>query len=267
LDVEGASARQRTVRLPSAVDIGQFPIPHPEQLQEAFQRLGTVTAVARVYGVSRWTVYRWTKKLNLEPELRPEIPIHHLLSGLLSEKVVRTRVAQWIVDEASISIAYNSRTGTTSLMLAGAMNDDSAMDAIAQALDVRVGSGATPPKGRLPMHTIRIQGPKAYGLLGLVLKELTGLKAMEAKVALSFFPPSGIVKGKLTTDVYMGTVWRQFARESVEEWNRRRRKKLSLVQIEEIVEAWILNRTARARRGLIQHYPTEVQAVSSLGTP
>jgi len=83
-----------------------------------------------------------------------------------------------------------------------------------------------------------------------LLKELTGLKRLEAEAALNFFPPSGIVKGKVTTDVYMGTVWRHFARESVEVWNRKRRSKLSTLQLDDIVEAWIQNRTARARRGL-----------------
>jgi hypothetical protein len=139
-------------------------------------------------------------------------------------------------------------------MLEGAMNDNGAMEAIAKETEVAIISGAVPASGRLPTHIIEVQGARAYSLLGLVSEELTGLKALEAKAALAFFPPSGIVKGKLTTDVYMGTVWRQFARESAEVWNRKRRSKLSSLEVDEMVEAWILNRTARARRGLSEHW-------------
>jgi len=152
-------------------------------------------------------------------------------------------------------------------MLEGAMNDNGAMEAIAQELGITTISGAAPAMGRLPTHILKVQGVRAYSLLGLVSKELIGLKALEASAALTFFPPSGIVKGKVTTDEYMGRVWRQFARESAEVWNRKRRSKLSPAQIQEMIEAWILNRTARARRGLIQHDTTEVQAVPTLRTP
>jgi hypothetical protein len=130
------------------------------------------------------------------------------------------------------------------------MNDDGAMSAIANELGVSIISGAAPPRGRLPTHVLKLQGARAYSLLGLLRRELTGLKALEANAALAFFPPSGIVKGKVTTDVFMAPVWERFARQSVDRWNSKRRSKLSGAQADEIVEAWVMNRTARARRGL-----------------
>jgi hypothetical protein len=158
----------------------------------------------------------------------------------------------WIVDEAAISVAFSLRANTTSLLIAGAMNDYRAIAAISSELGVSIGSGGAPAEERLPMHVLRVQGARAYSILTLLSTELTGLKALEASAALAYFPPSGIVKGKLTTDVFMTPIWRQFARQSVETWNSKRSNKLTTIQLEKIVEAWVLNRTARARRGLTQ---------------
>lgn len=242
-------------------------IPSPEVLLDAFQSLGTTVAVASSFGVSRRTVYRWTRKLGLQPESRPEVKVERLLSSLLTEVVKRTRIAQWIVDEASISVAYNSRTDSTSLLVAGAMNDVSAMESIAQILSVNLCVGTKPQEGRLPTHILRVQGMKAYSLLGLIMEELTGLKALEAKAALAFFPPGGFIKGKLTTDVYMVGAWRQFARQSTDVWNAKRRTKLSEQQLDDLVEAWILNRITRARRGISQPQPLDAAASTTSATP
>jgi len=227
--------------------------PTAEQILNAFNELGTRTSVATFFGVHRSTISRWTEELDIHPELRPEIPISQLLSSELSDSSNRVKVAQWVADEASISVAYHSRYGTTALLVAGAMNDINAMKSIATGLGVEIVSGSVPQQGRLPMHVIRLQGARAYCLLGLVSNELTGLKALEANAALSYFPPSGIVDGKVTTDAYMVPEWRRFARETTEAWNRKRRNKLSSAEIDGIVESWILNRTARARRGLAKH--------------
>lgn len=199
----------------------------------------------------------------MRPEFRPEIPIKQLLSSLLSDSTVRMRVAQWIVDEASITVAYNLRFDTTSIMVEGATNDNGALEAISEGMGVGVISGATPPKGHLPTHIVKVQGARAYGLLEILSKELTGLKAREAEAAIEFFPASGIVKGKVTTDVYMAAVWRKFASESTTLWNTRRRVKLSPARIDEIVDAWVLNRTARARRGLEGDNPTRAESTSA----
>ena len=237
-------------------------IPTPEMLLEAFQSLGTIVAVASSFGVSRRTVNRWTRKFGLEPELRPQLRVKRLLSSLLADAVLRTRIAQWIVDEASISVAYNSRTNSTALLVVGAMNDISAMESIAQILSVKLCAGTKPQEGRLPMHILRVQGMKAYCLLGLIMEELTGLKALEGEAALAFFPPVGFMKGKLTTDVYMVGVWRQFARQSIDVWNAKRRNKLSPQQLDDLVEAWMRNRTTRAKRGTGQ--PGRLDAPASI---
>lgn len=241
--------------------------PPSERILEAYHELGTQTSVATFFGVSRRTVTRWTQRLNLKPEMRPEIPINQVLSDLLSTPAARARVAQWISDEASITVAHSRQSGRTSLMVEGAMNDDGAIDVIAEQLGARVISGATPPKGRLPTHIVKLQGVRAYCLLSLLSDDLKGLKALESRAALSFFPSSGVIRGKLTTDVYMGTVWRQFARQSVEAWNERRRTKLSQTQLDDMVEAWIQNRTARARRGLDKRELANAGTVSTSAPP
>lgn len=168
--------------------------PTAEQLLRAFEALGTSSSVGTFFGVSRRTIRRWTTTLKLQPEYRQEVPINQLLSNLLSEHSARVRVAQWIVDEASISIALNKRMNTSSLILIGAINDDSAMEEIAEILAASIYSGTNPMNGRLPTHVLKIQGAKAYGILRLVSGELLGLKALEAKAARAFFPPSGIAK-------------------------------------------------------------------------
>jgi hypothetical protein len=265
--LESADASRRDFRQPRLTHADKIPVPTAKQILDAFRELGTRSSVATFFGVSRWTIDRWNKKLNLHPEVRPEIPIRQLLSGFLSDSTSRVRVAQWIVDEASISIAYSLRFDTSSLMVVGAMNDSAAMDIIAKQLGVRVVSGAVPPSGRLPTHILRVQGARACSLLGILSNELTGLKALEAEAALAFFPPSGLVKGKVTTDAYMGSVWRRFARESAELWNARRRSKLSQLQIDEIVDAWVLNRTGRARRGIGERKQARALPVSTSATP
>ena len=152
-------------------------------------------------------------------------------------------------------------------MVVGAMNDYRAMEVIAGALGATIMSGPSPKKARLPTHVIKIQGVRAYSLLGLLSRELTGLKAREAKAALSYFTPSGIVKGKLTTEVFMGEVWREFATQSAETWNKKRRMKLTSQQIEEMIQAWIQNRTDRARRGLERRKPLNTQDVFTSAMP
>jgi hypothetical protein len=180
------------------------------------------------------------------------------MANVLSpDSAAKMKIARWIVDEGSITQVYNLRTNSSSLLVAGAMNDYGAIQPVARALGITTQSCSIPQKGRLPMHSIRVQGAKAYALLGLLAEELVGLKAGEARAALSFFPACGLVKDKVTTDVYMGEVWREFARESVEAWNEKKRNKLTPRQVDDIVEAWVLNRTARARRGLSRDRPTK----------
>jgi hypothetical protein len=224
--------------------------PSPEKILQAFQELGTQSSVAIFFGVSRRTVERWLAKYDLQPETRPEIPISQLLSIILADPVVRARIAQWIVDEASISIAYNARFDTSTLIVVGAMNDSRAMGLIADVLEVAVTPGAEPQEGRLPMHIVKVQGARAYCLLRMLSEELIGLKALEAEAALSFFPKTGVVKGKVTTDLYMNNAWREFATESVEKWNKKKRIARSSERERSIVEAWMKNRMSRARRGL-----------------
>ncbi|HEV2226614.1 MAG TPA: hypothetical protein VGR56_07410 [Nitrososphaerales archaeon] len=91
---------------------------------------------------------------------------------------------------------------------------------------------------------------KAYALLENLLPYMAGLKLLEARAALSFFPRSGIVSGRHTTDEFMGQIWREFAISSLEKWNARRRKKLTDSELANMAKTWLEGRIRRARRAI-----------------
>jgi hypothetical protein len=77
---------------------------------------------------------------------------------------------------------------------------------------------------------------------------LVGLKAMEARAALKFFPPSGLLRGRHTTDEFLTHVWEEFAIHTLHEWNSRRISKLSDHALENYARGWVEGRIRRARR-------------------
>ncbi len=79
------------------------------------------------------------------------------------------------------------------------MNDYGAMEAIAQieSRGHHVCLDRVSKKARLPTHVIRVQGVRAYSLLGLIIEELTGLKALKQKRLFPSFRLRDSVKGKL----------------------------------------------------------------------
>jgi len=91
---------------------------------------------------------------------------------------------------------------------------------------------------------------KAYALLETILPHMFGLKAMEAKAALSFFPRSGTLNGRHTTDEFLLPVWKEFAITSLKAWSVGRRRPLSAEEINKRAEAWVEGRISRARRFL-----------------
>jgi hypothetical protein len=79
---------------------------------------------------------------------------------------------------------------------------------------------------------------------------LVGLKLQEAVEAMRFFPPSGITKGRHTTDEFLEGAWLKYARRSLYEWNSRRRVKLNDDELESKARSWVVGRARRARRFL-----------------
>ncbi|MDV3278632.1 MAG: hypothetical protein LYZ69_09260 [Nitrososphaerales archaeon] len=98
------------------------------------------------------------------------------------------------------------------------------------------------------MGAVKVHAAKAYALLEVLGNRLSGLKAMEAKAALNFFPRSGSVRGRHTTDEFLVPVWREYAHEALKAWNSKRRVKLGETQIGEWAASWLEGRIKRARR-------------------
>jgi len=160
------------------------------------------------------------------------------------------RISQWLMDEGSVSLAHFPRGDYTALIVCGSMNDYSVLSSISTLLETPITSSKAPSATTLPMGAVRVQGARAYALLEILKGHLVGLKGSEATAALKFFPPSGRLRGRHTTDEFLLPVWEDFARKSLLEWNSRRRTKMSPQEIDYRATAWLAGRVRRARRFL-----------------
>ncbi|MDA4126528.1 MAG: hypothetical protein OK452_04905 [Thaumarchaeota archaeon] len=231
------SGQRRTVRDPPR-----------SVLSKAFDELGTYSEVADAFGVSRTVVERWIEKYDLNIPSRPEIKLANQMRLLISSDEDRNRVSQWLMDEGSVTVSYFVRPNYTILVVCGSMNDFAVLSRISSILGVPITSSKVPSTTILPVGAVRVQGAKAYALLETLLPHLMGLKASEAKAALAFFPQSGRVKGRHTTDELFLPVWKEFAIGSLRSWNARRRKKLSDDELVSLAGTWVEGRIKRAHR-------------------
>jgi hypothetical protein len=222
--------------------------PAKEVLERAFSELGTHKAVAAAFGVSRAVVGKWLSKNGMKVISRPEVGAANYVRRLMCKDEDRRIVARWLVDEGSVSVRYLGKTNLTSLIVCGSMNDFDALSPIASILGVPITCSRSPSGTVLPLGMVKVHAAKAYALLGLIQDHLVGLKAMEARAALFFFPPSGSLRGRHTTDEFLVEVWKQFARESLHQWNSRRRVKQPDRVLEELATSWVEGRIRRARR-------------------
>jgi len=217
-------------------------------VEEAFSELGTRAAVATAFGVSRDVVGRWLRDYDIKVASHPEAGLASFVRQRLSLKYDRVKVAQWLMDEGSVSVAYFRRGDYTILLVCGSMNDYSVLDSISEILDTPISSSKTPGMTTLPMGAIRVQSARAYALLEVIGPHLVGLKALEAKAAIQFFPASGILRGRHTTDEFLLSAWKEFSLESLNQWNARRRAKTSQQEVLARAERWVEGRVRRARR-------------------
>jgi hypothetical protein len=158
------------------------------------------------------------------------------------------KLAQWLMDEGSVSVCYFGPTDITLLLVCGSMNDYEVLSQISGTLKTAIVSSKAPGPATLPMGGVRLQSTKAYALLEVIGDRLVGLKASEARAALRFFPPSGRVKGRHTTDEFLVPVWKDYAAHALNEWNSRRRVKMGEDELKERAETWVKRRIRRARR-------------------
>ena len=158
------------------------------------------------------------------------------------------RVSQWLMDEGSVSVAYFRRGDYTTLIVCGSVNDYAVLSVLSGILDTPIMSSKSPGSTTLPMGAIRIQSARAYALLQVIRPHLVGLKAMETKAALAYFPSTGLVRGRHTTDEFLVSVWKRFAIEILQQWNSRRTHKESARNLQEFARTWVEGRIRRARR-------------------
>jgi hypothetical protein len=222
--------------------------PPPETVLKAFDELGTHNAVAAAFGVSRQVVKRWVSQYGLSVISRPEIRHGNFVKMCLVDRSDRIRVAQWIMDEGTVGVTYFPRNDTTSLLVCGNMNDCDAIRVISSILQMPPVCTRSSRLATLPLQGVRMPSSKAYVLLEILLAEMQGLKAMEARAALSFFPRTGIISGRHTTDEFMVPVWKEFAINTLRSWSARRRQKLSEVEMKDMAREWVEGRIRRARR-------------------
>ncbi len=128
------------------------------------------------------------------------------------------------------------------------MNDYAVLSRVSAAVRAGIVSSKLPEPTILPMGAIRVQSAKVYALLQVLENHLIGLKATETTEALRFFPLSGVVRGRHTTDEFLEPVWKQFALETLYQWNSRRRVKSPSWALEELARTWVEGRVRRARR-------------------
>ena len=211
--------------------------------------------MAEHFGVTRVTILTWALKCGFKVASHPEIGRARVIERLLVDPIDRARLAQWLVDEGTVSVSYDAVQDTTRLVVAGGMTDVEAIGRIAAILNATVtNTGVNFDRPILPVFSIVLRSAEAYAVLRILQPELVGLKAEEAEAAMAYFPPSGYMRGRHTTDEFLIPTWRDFATRVVHRWNARKKMPLDRDSLEKIVDRWMEGRINRARRNLIPKY-------------
>lgn len=231
-------------------------LPPKELIVTAFGELGTEAAVASAFGVARQTVKHWAKVYGIQIVSHPEAGLASLMRRQLTRDTDKCKVSQWLMDEGSVSVAYHKLPDHTILLVCGSMNDYEVLTTISAIMNSPITSSKPPGPTSLPMGAVRVVSARAYALLETIYPYLVGLKAKEAEAALRFFPSSGIVRGRHTTDEFLLPVWEDFSLDVLHQWNQRRRVKISKQEILEGAKRWVDARVRRARRFLDANIPS-----------
>jgi len=195
------------------------------------------------------------RKYHLKIPSRPEIKFANETRELVSDLERQDRLAQWLMDEGSVTVAYFAQSNDTVLVVCGSMNDYAVLSKISEILGSPITSSGVPSTQSLPGGAVRVEGARAYALLQVVLPRLLGLKKSEAEAALAFFPNTGRMKGRHTTDEFFLLLWKQYAIDTLRQWNSRRRAKRSDDELQDLAKTWVEGRIRRARR-FLRNQPT-----------
>lgn len=234
--------------------------PLEAKLKNAFEEFGTHRSVAAAFGVSRSTVRRWLRDHEMKVVSRPEIALSKSMFLRVNLGDDRLTLSQWLMDEGSVTVNYVLRDNLTSLVVCGSMNDYEVLSHISAVLGVPITSSRLPTLRVLPLGAVRVSSARAFALLRILEPHLTGLKAMEAKAALNFFPSSGTLRGRHTTDEFLLPAWRKFALQTLHAWNLRRIRKIEEEEIQERARTWVEGRVRRSHRFLDAHVAMSAMA-------
>lgn len=190
---------------------------------------------------------KWQRELGISIEYHREIPRAEVVKRYLRRRPDRVRIAQWLCDEGWISTIYDSKTDATYLIVGGDMTDVDVLNAIAGILHENVTRDRMARYGWLPVSAVRVRTAEAYALLQALREELVGLKKMEAEAALRFFPPSGVLRGRHSTDEFMFPVWLTFAKRVIAEWDKKGSFPLTREERAGILDSWLGMRLRKGR--------------------
>lgn len=156
------------------------------------------------------------------------------------------RIAQWLMDEGSVSLAHFARGNCTELIVCGSMNNYSVLSLISTLLEAPIASSRASSATTLPMGAVKVTGARAYALLKILKAHLVGLK--RGRLWSFSHPQEDSEEDTLLTNSYApcGKTWRK----SLLEWNSRRKVKMPQQEIDERAGAWLEGRIRRARRFL-----------------
>lgn len=127
------------------------------------------------------------------------------------------------------------------------MTDTYVLREIARLIHERVNNQTKKPRsGWMPLAYVRVHSAEAYAMLGAIRKDLLGLKRLEAESALNYFPQSGYVKGRHSTDEFMRGAWREYSKRVISDWNERSGNRVTEDEEQELVRAWIATRSRKS---------------------
>jgi hypothetical protein len=185
--------------------------PDCDAVREAFQSLGSITALAKRYGVGFTTAKKWIQECGLGDSLKETSHLARLksivedssrrgrrkkvdaaLDVTLQDVGDRKLLARAIVDEFNMRYVFKRCYSWQRyvLKLTLVMYDFPPVEEIARLVGIpwRMGFRKAKSGVEVPIWLVNIEGYRAFRILQLTQPYLTGQKAFQAKIALRAGP-------------------------------------------------------------------------------